>query len=259
MTPRAFLALLNSGLFEARWLAEARQLLWPARCAGCNDYISDPLLFCPDCALSVTSLADGCLGCALPVTLVDRLRGLPDGNPESVPEPSRDGLRSASRASSTRCRPCRRVPFAFTEAGVACEYGGPLGDAIVAHEARDRRDLARRLGRLLAEPLARAIDDCDVGREDAIVPGAAASAQAAAARLQPGARAGAGGAGTAARRAGHDGWRGLPRSSGACCSGPGTPASSDAGPDGATPGSEGGVHSRRSGARGGPAFCWSTT
>jgi len=51
MTLRAFLGLLDS-----RLLAEARQLFWPARCAGCDDYISDSLLFCPDCAASVTPL-----------------------------------------------------------------------------------------------------------------------------------------------------------------------------------------------------------
>lgn len=132
------------GLLPARLLAEARQLLWPARCAGCDDYISDSLLFCPECSPSVTPLSDGCPGCALPTAPIERLRG--------------------------RCRPCRRVPFAFTEAGVACEYGAALADAIVAMKHRGRRDLACRLARLLAEPLARVLANGGFGARDAIVP-----------------------------------------------------------------------------------------
>jgi ComF family protein len=125
-------------------LAEARQLFWPARCAGCDGYISDPLLFCPECSLTVTPIADACPGCALPVVPVERWRG--------------------------RCRPCRRVPFAFAEAGVPCEYGAALADAIVAMKHRGRRDLACRLARLLVEPVARVLGHGGFGRADAIVP-----------------------------------------------------------------------------------------
>jgi ComF family protein len=139
MTLHALLELLDS-----RILGELRQLFWPARCAGCDDYISDPLLFCPDCALSTTPLAGVCPGCALPVIPVERVGG--------------------------RCHPCRRVPFAFVEAGVACEYGAAVADAIVAMKHRGRRDLAARLARLLVEPLARMLAHGDFGRQDAIVP-----------------------------------------------------------------------------------------
>jgi rRNA maturation endonuclease Nob1 len=42
--------------FASSLLAETAQLLWPARCAGCNDYVSDPTLFCAACACSVSPL-----------------------------------------------------------------------------------------------------------------------------------------------------------------------------------------------------------
>jgi len=139
MTLRALLGLLDS-----RLVVEVKQLFWPARCAGCDDYIADPMLFCAECALSVTRLANACPGCALPVAPAERAGG--------------------------RCRPCRRVPFAFAEAAVACEYGAALADAIVAMKHRGRRDLAARLARLLVEPLARVLANGGFGRQDAIVP-----------------------------------------------------------------------------------------
>jgi ComF family protein len=132
------------GLLPARLLAEARQLFWPARCAGCDDYISDPLLFCPECAPSVMRLSHACPACALPVAPLELLR--------------------------VRCRPCRHVPFAFAEAGVACEYGAALADAIVVMKHRGRRDLACRLARLLVEPMARVLGHGRFGPGDAIVP-----------------------------------------------------------------------------------------
>src|SRR3954454_10331878 len=136
------------GLLDSRLLGELRQLFWPARCAGCDDYISDTLLFCPDCAPSITPLADVCPGCALPIL------GRGEGRPCEI-QP---------------CHPCRRAPFAFAEAGVACEYGAALADAIVAMKHRGRRDLAPRLARLMVEPLACVLAHGDFRREDAIVP-----------------------------------------------------------------------------------------
>jgi len=135
-------------LLDARLLGEARQLFWPARCAGCDNYISDPILFCPECAPSLTPLEHVCSGCALPVAPAER----------SIPR------------QPPRCRPCRRVPFAFVEAGVACEYGAALADAIVAMKHRGRRDLAARLARLMVQPLERVLAHGGFGRQDAIVP-----------------------------------------------------------------------------------------
>lgn len=128
----------------ATLLTETLQLLWPARCAGCDDYVADPLLFCASCAPSVTPLRGSCPGCALP--------------------------RGEIQPAGGRCRVCRRAPFAFAEAEVACEYGAALADAIVTMKHGRRRDLAWRLARLLVEPFARALTRGDLGPGDAVVP-----------------------------------------------------------------------------------------
>jgi len=126
------------------WLAGAAQLLWPARCAGCDDYVADTALFCRWCAPSVSPLWGTCPGCALPQGEV----GAPGG----------------------RCRVCRRVPFAFVEAQAACAYGAALADAIVTMKHGGRRDLARRLARLLVDPLAQMLARGGFCRADALVP-----------------------------------------------------------------------------------------
>src|SRR3954464_7823281 len=109
-------------------LSGSLQLLWPARCAGCDRGIPDDLVFCGACNLSLAPLAGTCPGCALPQA---------DGNPRGV-----------------RCAICRRVPFPFTGATVPLEYGEALADAIVRMKHGGRRDLGRRLARLLVRPLA---------------------------------------------------------------------------------------------------------
>jgi ComF family protein len=53
---------------------------------------------------------------------------------------------------------------------VACEYGGALADAIVRMKHGGRRDLARRLARLLADPLARVLAHGGFNAGDAVVP-----------------------------------------------------------------------------------------
>ena len=128
----------------ARLLAEAAQLIWPARCAGCDHYVPDAALFCRWCAPSVSPLWAGCPGCALPVPEVDEPGG--------------------------RCRACRRAPFAFVEAQAACEYGAALADAIVTMKHGGRRDLARRLARLLVDPLAQLLARGGFDAGDALVP-----------------------------------------------------------------------------------------
>jgi ComF family protein len=130
----------------ARLLAEAAQLLWPARCAGCDDYIPDAALFCRRCAPSVSPLWGSCPGCALP--------------PRQVEAPPNDA----------RCGRCRRAPFAFVEAQAACEYGAALADAIVTMKHGGRRDLAGRLARLLVDPLAQVLARGGFDGGDALVP-----------------------------------------------------------------------------------------
>lgn len=120
-------------------------LLWPARCAACDAVVaSDDAVFCGACAQAMLPLGNACAGCALP----------------RFGEPG-----------SGRCPGCARLDLAFSRAFAGFEYGGPLGDAILRMKHGDRPDLARRLGRLLAGPLARAIDDRDdQSAVDAIVP-----------------------------------------------------------------------------------------
>ncbi len=124
----------------AALLLETAQLFWPARCAGCHEYVADDVVFCTSCAPSVTPLRDVCLGCALP----------------------------SEQSRPRACRACAR--FAFAGAEVACAYGAALADAIVAMKHRSRRDLARRLARLLVDPLARVLARGAFGHSDALAP-----------------------------------------------------------------------------------------
>ena len=70
-----------------------------------------------------------------------------------------------------RCRSCSARRLAFRCAFAAFEYGEALASAILRMKHGGRLDLARPLGRLLASPLARAIDaDHPDRRIDAVVP-----------------------------------------------------------------------------------------
>jgi len=121
-------------------------LLWPARCAGCDALLgSDDAIFCGGCAQATLPLGSACAACALP--------------------------RLGPGGGGGRCPGCARLELAFSRAFAAFEYGGPLGDAIVRMKHGDRPELARRLGRLLAATLARAIGERGGdGLADAIVP-----------------------------------------------------------------------------------------
>jgi predicted amidophosphoribosyltransferase len=129
-------------------LAETAQLFWPARCAGCDGPVPDPVLFCESCAPSVNPLWAPCPGCALPLEEVDPRIELDHG----------------------RCAACRRTPLPFAAAGAGFEYGEALARAIVRMKHGGRRDLCHRLGRLLVVPLARALEAGGFGPGDAVVP-----------------------------------------------------------------------------------------
>jgi ComF family protein len=121
------------------------QLLWPARCAGCDAILgSDAQVMCLLCAPSLVPVSGACRCCALP-----QLAG----------PLSRDG----------RCAGCvrRAPPFSLALAGF--EYGEALAAAIVRMKHGDRPDVAGRLGRLLAAPLAVALEP-EGGAVDAVVP-----------------------------------------------------------------------------------------
>ena len=127
------------------WLSACAQLLWPARCAACDAFIADAAVFCDGCAPSLCHLDGVCPGCALPPTALGD-----------------DG--------ADRCLRCRRVPFPFTHARAAFPYGEALATAIVRCKHGQRRDLARRLGRLLAPALAQTLAATPFGPEDLVIP-----------------------------------------------------------------------------------------
>jgi len=125
-------------------LTEVAQLFWPARCAGCNDYVPEAAIFCAACAPTVTPLVAYCPGCALPY--------------------------AAAPLAGGRCAACRRAPFPFVEATAGFEYGEAVADAIVRMKHGGRRDLGARLGRVLAGPLGRALGSGGFGAGDRLIP-----------------------------------------------------------------------------------------
>jgi predicted amidophosphoribosyltransferase len=119
------------------------QLLWPARCAACDQGVDDGTIFCRECAPSLNPLLTACAGCALP--------------------------RPDASTHSGRCLLCRRVPFPFRDAGAAYEYGAALADAVVRMK-HGQRYMARRLGPLLVPTLMDALVRNGFGADDLIAP-----------------------------------------------------------------------------------------
>jgi predicted amidophosphoribosyltransferase len=130
------------------WFAAAAQLVWPARCAACDAFIPDAAIFCASCDLSLGDLNGVCRGCALPFS--------EPANPDADPV--------------RRCLRCHRVPFPFGQAHAVFSYGEAIAAAIVRMKHGGRRDLARRLGRLLAPALVDAIAAADLQPTDAVLP-----------------------------------------------------------------------------------------
>ena len=116
--------------------------------------------------------------------LAGRLRGLRPGDsgrgallrrlqPVDQPAGGRlPGLRVAATAidQTGRCATCRRVPFPFAAATSGFEYGEALAEALVRMKHGGRRDLGRRLARLLAQPMAEALARGQFDSGDAVVP-----------------------------------------------------------------------------------------
>lgn len=124
------------------WAAgEALQTVWPAGCAACDRPIPDQALFCGACNLSINPLVGACPGCALP----------------------------ALHGTARRCATCRRTPFPFARASSGFEYGEALAEALVRMKHGGRRDLGRRLARLLAQPMAEALVRGGFSERDAVV------------------------------------------------------------------------------------------
>jgi ComF family protein len=128
----------------ACFVGETLQLIWPARCAACDAIIPDAATFCDECAASLSPLVGVCGGCALPQV-------------EAV-------------AEGHRCRTCRRVPFPFSSGQAVFEYGEAIARAIVRMKHGGRRDLGKRLARVLAPALAKLFVGAALGPEDLVMP-----------------------------------------------------------------------------------------
>jgi ComF family protein len=133
----------------ATLISSCVQLVWPARCVGCDQVLAtDAAIFCAECAPAVNPVVRACEACATPGVGSNSGRG---------PAPARQ-----------RCPACARLDFAFSRAFAALEYGGPLASGIIRMKHGGRPDLARRLGRLLRDTLARAAALDGAGGDDPV-------------------------------------------------------------------------------------------
>jgi ComF family protein len=108
------------------------QLLWPARCAGCDGVVPPLDAFCEDCAAAMLPLPPGCPTCG------------------------------ESGAPGVACARCRASPPPIDRTHGAFTYGGPAREALLRLKHGHRTDLARPLGGLLAVSLHAAVEDgCD--------------------------------------------------------------------------------------------------
>lgn len=129
-------------------VSETLQLIWPARCAACDQPVPDDVVFCGPCNLSINPLDHVCPGCALPM----------QPNPREV------------MFEGKRCPRCLRVPFPFTSATGAFEYGEALSEAVVRMKHGGRRHLAARLARLIVPAMAELLGRARFGAGDLVIP-----------------------------------------------------------------------------------------
>jgi ComF family protein len=129
-------------------VSESLHLLWPARCAACDQTIPEAALFCGTCSLALNPLVGVCPGCALP---------------------RHDDPRELVFAGK-HCARCVRVPLPFTTGSACFEYGETIAHAIVRMKHGKRRELARRLARLLVPSLADLLARAKLGPDDVVVP-----------------------------------------------------------------------------------------
>jgi len=112
----------------------AAQLLWPARCAGCDALVAADASFCAACDETLFPLGEACAGCALP-------------------------------PACGRCLRCLREPFPFVRASASFAYGGAITEAVLRLKHGGRVDLARPLGHSFLPLLRR-----EAAGADAILP-----------------------------------------------------------------------------------------
>jgi ComF family protein len=101
-------------------------VLWPARCAGCNVFVSEGTAFCPSCEVSVVPLGAQCPGCGMPLN------------------------------APGSCQGCRGMPFPFVRADAALAYGGALTQALLRWKHGGHRHIVRPLAGYLVPLLVEA-------------------------------------------------------------------------------------------------------
>ncbi len=129
-------------------VSESLHLIWPARCAACDETVPESALFCAPCSLALNPLCGVCPGCALP---------------------RHDDPRALVFAGK-RCGRCLRVPLPFTTGSACFEYGETIARAIVRMKHGKRREMARRLARLMVPSLADLLAHARFGPDDVVVP-----------------------------------------------------------------------------------------
>jgi ComF family protein len=108
-------------------------LLFPLRCASCDEILDADGTFCPACSITLEPIVWSCPLCALPLPATTTNARMP-----------------------TPCLGCLHRPPRVSGAFAPFEYGGALAEAIKRLKWHDRPDLATRLGHMLADGFVRA-------------------------------------------------------------------------------------------------------
>jgi ComF family protein len=103
-------------------------VLWPARCAACNTFVSEGVAFCEPCAATLDPIGDACPGCAMPV-------------------------------AQHGCPGCRRHPFPFAGARAAVAYGGAVTAALMRWKHGGNRHIGPVLAATFAPLVRRAVEE----------------------------------------------------------------------------------------------------
>lgn len=113
------------------WMRAALELFFPARCAACDVLLEEATaIFCAPCRLTLEPISAGCPRC-----------GLPWPHPIERPPP---------------CLACLMRPPLVEAAFAPYEFGGAIAQAVRRLKWSSLPELARPLGQLLADGLARA-------------------------------------------------------------------------------------------------------
>jgi ComF family protein len=112
---------MNLAMTLRRVGAAAVALLFPARCSACDAPTAEDTAFCITCGLTVEALGPACTRCGIPMP------------------------------SAARCLGCLQRPPPYSVATAPFQFGGALARAIRRLKWGEQPELARPLGRLVAD------------------------------------------------------------------------------------------------------------